>query len=59
MSDNWYMLTLIGEDKPGMVAAVTVIGNSTAAQGEQLRLVVIVVHIRLIIVLTSRSLICG
>ena len=23
MSDNWYMLTLIGEDKPGIVAAVT------------------------------------
>ena len=23
MSDNWYMLTLIGEDRPGIVAAVT------------------------------------
>jgi glycine cleavage system transcriptional repressor len=23
MSDNWYMLTLIGADKPGIVAAVT------------------------------------
>ncbi len=23
MSDNWYMLTMIGEDKPGIVAAVT------------------------------------
>lgn len=23
MSNNWYMLTLIGEDKPGIVAAVT------------------------------------
>ena len=23
MNDNWYMLTLIGEDKPGIVAAVT------------------------------------
>ena len=23
MTDNWYMLTLIGEDKPGIVAAVT------------------------------------
>lgn len=23
MSDNWYMLTLIGEDKPGIVAGVT------------------------------------
>lgn len=23
MTDNWYMLTLIGEDKPGIVAAIT------------------------------------
>ena len=23
MTDRWYMLTLIGEDKPGMVAAIT------------------------------------
>ncbi len=23
MSDNWYMLTMIGEDKPGIVAAIT------------------------------------
>lgn len=23
MNDNWYMLTLIGEDKPGIVAAIT------------------------------------
>ena len=23
MAENWYMLTLIGEDKPGIVAAIT------------------------------------
>lgn len=30
MADNWLMLTMIGKDKPGMVAAVT---NALVAQG--------------------------
>jgi glycine cleavage system transcriptional repressor len=33
MADNWLMLTMIGKDKPGMVAAVT---NALVAQGVSL-----------------------